>query len=245
MKTANDEVSCDLPRRLGNTLNTTVNSSDLLLRSFHTTLLYTMGLFSKHKHSSYGGNPPAYSNGASPQPQYAPPPPQNSGNPDSRRLPAGWITQQDPGSGRWFYVYTPTAHRQWEHPIDNPIPDQRGQAGAYQGTPAGYQQPYGQQPYLSQPQYVQQPQSSKFGGLGGGGLGGLGGGRMGGMGMGMPLAAGMLGGGALGLMAGEAFDHDDHNTYVENNYYDDNNGGNDFGGGGGDFGGGDFGGGDF
>ncbi|CAM0139756.1 hypothetical protein VKS41_008975 [Umbelopsis sp. WA50703] len=205
-----------------------------------------MGLFSKHKHSSYGGNPPPYSSSASPQPQYAPPAPQSSGNRDSRQLPPGWITQQDPSSGRWFYVYTPTAHRQWEHPIDNPIPGQRGQAGSYQGSQPGYQQPYGQQPYYSpQPQYVQQQQSSKFGGFGGGGLGGLGGGRMGGMGAGMPLAAGLLGGGALGLMAGEVFDHD-HNTYVENNYYDDNGGNfgnNDFGNN--DFGGGDFGGGDF
>ncbi|CAO3659583.1 unnamed protein product [Umbelopsis ramanniana] len=200
-----------------------------------------MGLFSKPKPSPRPGDaPPPYSNNNASHKQYAPPPPKSAdSNPDRRQLPPGWITQKDPNSGKWFYVYTPNAHTQWDHPIDRPLQDQqRGSAASYQGySQSPYQQPYQQQQqyYQQQPQYLQQQAGSRFGGGRMGGMGGMGG-------AGLPLAAGLVGGGMLGMMAGEAFDN--HDTIVENNYYGDDYNNNDFGGGG-DFGGGDFGGGDF
>ncbi|KAI9494917.1 hypothetical protein BDB00DRAFT_278391 [Zychaea mexicana] len=219
----------------------------------------TMGLFSKRSSTAgspaqpqpYQEAPPPYSqSNASPGPQqqqqqpspsqqqapkqqpqqqYAPPPTPNEQNPDSRPLDSGWITQFDPSSGRWFYVYTPQAHRQWEHPADRPMgappPQQRGAPDGYgqqqpYGQPYGqqpYGQPYGQQPYGQQPYgqqpygqqpygqqpygqpYGQQPQMMMANQRRGGG---------GGMGMGGAALVG-LGAGALGFMAADAVFDDD------------------------------------
>ncbi|SAM05779.1 hypothetical protein [Absidia glauca] len=207
-----------------------------------------MGLFSSSKSSSrpssYAQGPPPYSaNPSTPQKQqnYAPPSPPRSGNPDTRNLPNGWITQLDPSSNRWFYVYTPNATRQWEHPQDRPL----NASEAQRSTPN--QQPYypQQQPYYpqqqqqlypqQQPYYPQQQQQGRMGGMFGGTPGRMGGG---GMGMGSALALG-AGGGLLGYAVGDAlFDHDDQ-TVINNNYYGDDSGGFD-GGGGFDDGGGGF-----
>ncbi|ORZ17205.1 hypothetical protein BCR42DRAFT_414132 [Absidia repens] len=194
-----------------------------------------MGLFSSSKSSSsrvsnFTEGPPPYSAKPNSTPQqqqsYAPPSPPRPGNPDTRNLPTGWITQLDPSSNRWFYVYTPTASRQWEHPQDRPL-------NASEPNRSGQQQ----QPYYPQQQpYYPQQQQSRMGGLFGGGnnAGRMGGG---GMGMGSALALG-AGGGLLGYAVGDAlFDHDDQ-TIVNNNYYGDDNGGGFDGGGGFDDGGG-------
>ncbi|KAI7898770.1 uncharacterized protein BX663DRAFT_523390 [Cokeromyces recurvatus] len=195
-----------------------------------------MGLFSNSKTpqlqqaTSYQGAPPPYSPSASTS--YTPPPPlppKQPMNPDTRMLPNGWISQYDPASGKFFYVYTPTALRQWEHPADKPL--NSGENSSYNPQ---QQQPYynnfeqqqqqqqryypqQQQPYYSQqqPQYVvQQPtHHSRFGGSQG-------------MGFGKMAAAG-LGGGLLGYMIGDAIFDNHHPDIIENNYY-----GDDFGGGG-------------
>ncbi|KAI8099850.1 uncharacterized protein BX664DRAFT_322260 [Halteromyces radiatus] len=144
-----------------------------------------MGLFSSNKSksssSTYSSAPPPYTpNPNMQQQQYAPPSPPGQGNPDTRNLPSGWITQFDPSSNRWFYVYTPTATRQWEHPLDRPLNSSDSYRSSQQQQPyyAQPQQPYypQQQPYYVQPQ---QQQQGRFGGL----FGGSGNsGRMGGMG---------------------------------------------------------------
>ncbi|GAN09769.1 hypothetical protein MAM1_0290c09301 [Mucor ambiguus] len=201
-----------------------------------------MGLFSKSKSKSpqpsFQSGPPAYS--ATPSSNYAPPsPPREPVNPDTRPLPNGWISQYDPNSRKFFYVYTPTALRQWEHPADKPIGNStsnRGENASYAAPSQQQQQPfypqqqqqrifpqqpqYVQQPqYMQQPQYIQQPQYGRASG--------------GGMGVGKMAAAG-VGGGLLGYMIGDAmFDQPD--TIVENNYYGDDTG--NFDAGGGDFGG--------
>ncbi|RCH80222.1 hypothetical protein CU098_007390 [Rhizopus stolonifer] len=192
-----------------------------------------MGLFSKHKKSptlSYQSGPPPYHN-------YAPPsPPQQHTNPDSRPLPNGWISQFDANSNRFFYVYTPTALRQWEHPADKPL-NSRGENASYNQQRPYYQQQQ-QQQYVQQPQYIQPQQAQytqqpvmgrtgRFGG--GGGMGGFG-----------TMAAAGLGGGLLGYMVGDAVG-DSHPDIIENNYYgDDFNGGGGFDNGGFDDGGGNF-----
>ncbi|KAI9486688.1 MAG: hypothetical protein EXX96DRAFT_550122 [Benjaminiella poitrasii] len=212
-----------------------------------------MGLFSKSKskspqiysqQSSYQSAPPAYSASPAPSNSYAPPsPPKQPMNPDTRGLPSGWISQYDPTSRKFFYVYTPTALRQWEHPVDKPLnsSNYRGENNSY--NPQQQQQPYynngpqsqqryypqQQQPsayYSQQPQYVvqQQPVSSSSR-LGGGG-----------MGFGKMAAAG-IGGGLLGYMIGDAVFDNDHPDIIENNYYGDDFGGGGFDGGGFDGGG--------
>ena len=179
-----------------------------LTRIFRThTHTQAMGLFSKSSKASSTPPvapqeaPPPYSSTPQqqqqPQQQYAPPPPPSAPqNPDTRQLSQGWITQFDPSSGRWFYVYTPTGHRQWEHPADRsmgapPPPQPQQQYGApYGGYPQ--QQGYGgypQQPYGGYPQYGQQQQPQMM----------MGNQRRAGGGM-NPLAAGALGLGA-GVLA--------------------------------------------
>jgi len=46
----------------------------------------------------------------------------------SAQLPPGWIVQNDPASGRTFYVYTPTGVTQWEYPTGIPAPTGAAQA---------------------------------------------------------------------------------------------------------------------
>ncbi|KAF7725325.1 hypothetical protein EC973_009664 [Apophysomyces ossiformis] len=207
-----------------------------------------MGLFSKLTKPDPKDQPPPYSPYATTQPQpspqpslsqqqqysYAPPSPPKESNPDVRPLPAGWIAQKDPSSGRWFYVYTPTAHRQWEHPSDKQLP-LRGQNESYQNFAAGQQQqPYyaQQQAGYYQPQYIQQQQPAMAGSNRFGGRPGLGG-------VGTAAAAG-LGGGLLGFMLGDAISDMGHPDVV-NNYYGDSYDGFD----GGGFDGGGFDGGGF
>jgi hypothetical protein len=188
-----------------------------------------MGLFSKSKSPtpSYQSGPPAYSAKPSNN-NYAPPSPprqQQPMNPDTRSLPNGWISQYDPNSMRFFYVYTPSGLRQWEHPADK-SDSSRGENSSYMNQPQQQQPYYGQQPqqqrynpqqqqpyYQQQPQIVQQQQPSRFGGFGGGG-GGAG-----------KLAAAGLGGGLLGFMAGDLIGQSERPEIIENNYYD---GGNDY-----------------
>ncbi|KAL1930616.1 hypothetical protein VTP01DRAFT_10778 [Rhizomucor pusillus] len=168
-----------------------------------------MGLFSKKSSSTPQqlpqDAPPPYQASPQPQaqPQYAPPPPPSQPqNPDSRPLGEGWISQFDPSSQRFFYVYTPTAHRQWEHPMDRPLgAPERGFGGSNYASPQPYpypqQQPYypQQQPYY--PQYQQQPVVMANGRRPGGG------------GMGMAGAAALgLGAGALGFLAADAIADD-------------------------------------
>ncbi|KAI9313396.1 hypothetical protein BX666DRAFT_2123952 [Dichotomocladium elegans] len=181
-----------------------------------------MGLFSKSKSSKPAPSSPQYSPGPPPytpspqqqptqkpqqepqQQQYAPPPPPSQPqNPDTRPLGEGWISQFDPSSGRWFYVYTPTSHRQWEHPSDRGVgapPPQQPPYGAPYGAPyGGYQQPYGQQPYgyPQQPYgYPQQPYGYPQQQIQGRSQGG---------GMGMAGAAALgVGAGVLGFVAADA-----------------------------------------
>lgn len=207
-----------------------------------------MGLFSKSKSKSpqpsfQSGPPPYTANTGANNSNYAPPsPPRQPVNSDTRALPNGWISQYDPNSQRFFYVYTPTALRQWEHPADKPMGNaNRGENASYTNQS---QQPYypqqqqqqqqrfypqqGQfQPqYVQQPQYMQQPQYGRSSG--------------GGMGYGKMAAAG-VGGGLLGYMIGDAMFDDHPDTMVENNYYGDQGGGFDQGG----FDGGGFDGGGF
>lgn len=192
-----------------------------------------MGLFSKSKSKSpqpsFQSGPPAYS--ATPSSNYAPPsPPREPVNSDTRPLPNGWISQYDPNSRKFFYVYTPTALRQWEHPADKPLGNNRGENASYASAPqqqpyypqqqAQQQRIYPQQPqyqpqYVQQPQYMQQPQYGRANG--------------GGMGFGKMAAAG-VGGGLLGYMIGDAMFDDHPDTIVENNYYGDDAGGFDDGG---------------
>lgn len=210
-----------------------------------------MGLFSKLKAplQSLQGNSPK------PNSNYAPPSPprqQQHINPDSRLLPTGWISQFDPSSQKFFYVYTPTGLRQWEHPADKPMSGNRGENSSYASQPQQpyypqqqqqqqrfSQQPvYGQtqygQPQYGQPQYVQQPMGGQR--MGGGG---------GGMGMGKMAAVG-VGGGLMGYMIGDALMDNHQPDIIENNYYGDNGGGMDGGGmDGGGFDGGGFDGGGF
>lgn len=174
-----------------------------------------MGLFSKSSKASSTPPapqeaPPPYTSTPQQQPQqqqYAPPPPPSAPqNPDTRQLSQGWITQFDPSSGRWFYVYTPMGHRQWEHPADRPLgatpppPPQQQYGAPYGGYP---QQPYGgypQQPYGGyQPYPQQQPQMM------------MGNQRRAGGGMNPMMAAGLgLGAGVLGFAAADAiFDDND------------------------------------
>lgn len=199
-----------------------------------------MGLFSKLKASAQQhtqGGPPSYS--ANNNNNYAPPSPPREKqpvNPDSRPLPNGWISQFDPSSNKFFYVYTPTALRQWEHPADKPL-NNRGENSSYQSQPPQSQQPYysqrPQQQYIQQqPQYVQQPmyaQQPMSGRMGGGRMGG----GMGGFGT---MAAAGVGGGLLGYMVGDAIADHHSPDIIENNYYD-NDTYNDYGG---DMGGGGF-----
>ncbi|KAI7861737.1 hypothetical protein BDF14DRAFT_258309 [Spinellus fusiger] len=176
-----------------------------------------MGLFSRSKNSVA---PPAYTEKPTLQQSprnshgmYAPPPmPQERTNPDSRSLPQGWISQYDPSSGKFFYVYEPTALRQWQHPSDVT----RGENSSYTA-----QQP--QQGYYptqqQQPMPYAQPQQSRMGGING-----------------LRPGGGVLLGSALSDMH-----HPDvvnNNYYDTNGDY----GGGYGGGYGGDYGGGDFGG---
>ncbi|OBZ83063.1 hypothetical protein A0J61_08886 [Choanephora cucurbitarum] len=185
-----------------------------------------MGLFSRHKKSpepSFQSGPPPYTSS-----NYAPPsPPKEHMNPDSRPLPNGWISQYDPKSNRFFYVYTPNALRQWEHPADKPS-SYRGENNSYnqsnyqqrpyyQQQQQQPQQPYYQQQqqpyYQQQPQYIQQSAAGRAGRFGqSGGMGGFG-----------TMAAAGLGGGMLGYMLGDAMS-DDHPDIIENNYYGDGGG---------------------
>ncbi|KAI8973515.1 hypothetical protein BDF20DRAFT_882796 [Mycotypha africana] len=216
-----------------------------------------MGLFSRHKHNTTSSSaPPPYTPSPAPSSQqsYAPPsPPKQPINPDSRPLPQGWISQYDPNSKRFFYVYTPTALCQWEHPADKPLnaapprsPNAAGRAGesaSYYNQPSAQQQSYypqqTQQPYYAQQQQRYYPQQMQPQYVMAGGSRPMGGG--GGMSFGKMAAAG-IGGGLLGSMIGDAlFDRPDTTIIEENNYYD--NDYNDFDGGG--FGGGEFGGDDF
>jgi hypothetical protein len=64
-------------------------------------------------------------------------------NPDKRPLPAGWVTQYDRHSKKWFYVKT-TEHpplTSWQHPLDNaqptPTPNPSGPQQAPNGPPPG------------------------------------------------------------------------------------------------------------
>ncbi|KAI7884135.1 uncharacterized protein EV154DRAFT_522394 [Mucor mucedo] len=178
-----------------------------------------MGLFSKLKSPAFGGSTPAY----------APPsPPRQPNNPDPRILPSGWISQFDPSSQKFFYVYTPTGLRQWEHPADKPFmaanrgyPAQQPGQG-YTPQPQYGQPQYGQPQYGGQPQYVQQPMGATGSRMGGGG---------GGMGMGTMAAMG-VGGGLMGYMIGDAISDSHQPDIIENNYYDNDGGGFDDGGGG-------------
>lgn len=120
-----------------------------------------MGLFSKKKSKQSAAipqdGPPPYTPSPTVQNQYNPPSPTNKQpiNSDTRGLPDGWISQYDPTSQRFFYVYTPNGLRQWEHPSDRSI----------QQSNYTQQQPYGQyaqQPYYPQ-QYVQQPYGQPYG----------------------------------------------------------------------------------
>lgn len=187
-------------------------------------LLNKMGLFSKFNKSPSVSNsaPPPYSASNNMSTNYAPPsPPQQYDNPDKRPLPQGWISQYDPNSRKFFYVYTPTALRQWEHPADKSL-NTRGESNSY------YQQPQHQQPYQQSQQYSyqsspyqqQQPilmqQQPRYGMSGGGGYG--------------KMAAAGLGGGLLGFMLGDAIGDASHPDIIENNYY--GNDYNDYGGGG-------------
>jgi hypothetical protein len=200
-----------------------------------------MGLFSRSKSKSkspqpptqYQAGPPAYST-TNHNNNYAPPsPPKQPMNPDTRPLPNGWISQYDPNSKKYFYVYTPTALRQWEHPADKPLMANRGENTSYSqqyGQQPQYvqQSPY-TQPYMQQPQYMQQPimsNNNRYGRTGGG---------MGGMGT---MAAAGIGGGLLGYMIGDAIADSHQPDIIENNYYGDDMGGFDGGGGGFDDGGG-------
>ncbi|KAG1473165.1 hypothetical protein G6F56_001109 [Rhizopus delemar] len=183
-----------------------------------------MGLFSKLKPSSpnYNSGPPPYTE--RPSNNYAPPSPpqQYNENPDKRPMPQGWISQYDPNSRKFFYVYTPTSLRQWEHPSDKQM-NMRGESNAY------YQQHQQQQPYLQQPYQqsyssyqqpmMQQQQASRFGSGGN-------------MGYGKMAAAG-LGGGLLGFMVGDAIgdaSHPDVINYYDNDYNNYDGGGFDGGG---------------
>lgn len=167
-----------------------------------------MGLFSKSKPKPTAqapvDAPPPYA--PSSQTQFAPPsPPKQHINADTRALPEGWISQYDPTSQKFFYVYTPTALRQWEHPADRSLGQQQQFAPQpYAQQPYG--QPYGQQPYYpqqqynpyqqqyaQQPQYVVQQQQHQ---------------RSNGMGMGTMAAVG-VGAGVLGFVAADAIFDDD------------------------------------
>jgi hypothetical protein len=196
-----------------------------------------MGLFSRNKSKSpqpssqYQVGPPAYS-ATNYNNNYAPPsPPKQPVNSDTRPLPNGWISQYDPNSKRFFYVYTLTALRQWEHPADKPMMN-RGENASYKNSSFNQQPYYGQQtqymqqsPYSQQPQYVQQPQymqqpmmaggsNSRYGQTGSG---------MGGMGK---IAAAGIGGGLLGYMIGDAIADSHQPDIIEyNNYYGDDMGG--------------------
>lgn len=190
---------------------------------FSLSCIQKMGLFSKKSpQPSYASAPPAYSTSPAPSNQYAPPsPPKQPVNPDRRQLPSGWISQYDSSSGKFFYVYTPTALRQWEHPADKPLHGNRGENNSYgqqqqqpyygqQQQQRYYQQQpqYMQQPqYVQQPQYIQQPQGSKGSGMGWG-----------------KVAAAGLGGALLGNFIGNEI-FDDRPEIIENNYYDSGPGG--------------------
>lgn len=198
-----------------------------------------MGLFSKLKSpmQSFQSSPPGYSSNT-PNSNYAPPsPPRQPINPDPRILPSGWISQFDPNSQKFFYVYTPTGLRQWEHPADKPINGNRGENSSYQqpqqqpyyGQPQ--QQRFSQQPAYGQPQYAQQPAYAQQS-MGGSRLGG----GAGGMGLGTMAAVG-VGGGLMGYMIGDAIGDSHQPDIIENNYYDNDNN-YDGGGGGGGFNGG-------
>ncbi|KAI9342693.1 hypothetical protein BD770DRAFT_398495 [Pilaira anomala] len=190
-----------------------------------------MGLFSKLKENLSGNTQHKNHNT-----NFAPPSPPKQNqpvNPDSRMLPSGWISQFDPSTQKFFYVYTSTGLRQWEHPADKPFTGSRGENSSYGQQQPQYGQPqygqpqypqqqqyvqqqrYSQQPYGHQPQYAQQPMMMGGNRMGGGG----------GMGMGKMAAMG-VGGGLAGYMIGDALmDNDQPDTMIENNYYGDDMGG--------------------
>lgn len=54
-----------------------------------------------------------------------------------QQLPAGWISQLDPASGRTFYVYTATGQTQWDFPTAVPAPPPQGAQAPINPTAPG------------------------------------------------------------------------------------------------------------